>query len=113
MKPNRKLPEAPLEFIRRCLDDGRVYWTYHVNMRLATRRIGRGDVRRAARHLVLVESYPEDRYMPSFLLLAQDHPGPFHLVCAADVEGGNIRIITVYRPDPAEWADDMTTRRTT
>ena len=112
LTPNHKIPDEPLGFIRRCLADGRIYWTYHVNMRLLARGIGRNDIMRAASVLQLVESYPDDKYLPSYLLLAQASPGPLHLLCAVDVEGGNIRIVTAYRPDPEEWEDDMTKRRT-
>jgi len=112
LKSNRKIPDDAVGFIRRCLSEARVYWTYRVNMRLAARGIGRNDVLRAASDLQLVESYPDDKYLPSYLLLAQAQPGPFHLLCAVDVEGRNIRIVTAYRPDPAEWGDSMTRRRT-
>ncbi len=112
MTRNRNTPDDPVEFIRRRLKAGKVFWTYHVNMRLEARGIGRSEVLRAASSLRLVESYPDDKYLPSYLLLAQAVPGPFHLVCAADVEGDNIRIVTAYRPDPAEWDEDLMKRRT-
>ena len=112
MTPNHKIPDDPVGFIRRCLGDGRVYWTYHVNMRLASRGIGRTDVLQAAADLQLLEAYPEDKYLPSYLLLAQAPPGPVHLLCAVDIEGDNVRIVTAYRPDPTEWGEDMKKRRT-
>jgi hypothetical protein len=110
---NRPTPDDPVEFVRSRLEAGKVYWTYHVNMRLVARAIDRNEVLRAATSLRLVEAYPEDKYFPSYLLLAQAVPGPFHLVCAVDVEGDNIRIVTAYRPDSAEWGDDLASRRTT
>jgi len=113
LKPIHKIPDDPVGFIRRCLDEGSVYWTYHVNMRLVARRIGRSEVLRAAATLRVVESYPADKYLPSYLLLAQAPPGPLHMLCAVDVEGDNIRIVTAYRPDVAEWGEDMMKRRTT
>jgi hypothetical protein len=33
------VPEEPLAFIRRCLTDGRIRWTYHVTMRLQQRNL--------------------------------------------------------------------------
>jgi hypothetical protein len=33
----RKLPDQPLSFICACIGAGRVFWTYHVNMRLSQR----------------------------------------------------------------------------
>lgn len=112
MKPDRKIPENPIEFISRCLDEGKVYWTYHVNMRLASRGIARNDVLRATTSLQFVEAYPEDKYLPSYLLLAEARPGPYHVLCAADIEGDNVRIVTAYRPDQADWEEDLKKRRT-
>jgi hypothetical protein len=31
---------------------------------------------------------------------------------AADVEGGNIRVVTLYTPDPDEWDEGLRFRRT-
>ncbi|MCY4506786.1 MAG: hypothetical protein OXG35_07470 [Acidobacteria bacterium] len=33
--PERTVPADPLAFIMRCVRERRIYWTYHVNMRLA------------------------------------------------------------------------------
>jgi hypothetical protein len=30
---------------------------------------------------------------------------------ATDVEGDNVRVVTAYRPDAAEWNDDLKSRR--
>jgi hypothetical protein len=30
---------------------------------------------------------------------------------AADLEGDNVWMVTAYRPDAAEWQDDLKTRR--
>ena len=35
----------------------------------------------------------------------------FHVQFALDVEGDNVRVVTVYRPDPVEWEADLKTRR--
>jgi hypothetical protein len=35
----------------------------------------------------------------------------FHVLCAADVPGENIRIVTAYYPNPDEWETDLKTRR--
>ncbi|MBI4569440.1 MAG: hypothetical protein HY719_13680 [Planctomycetes bacterium] len=31
----------------------------------------------------------------------------FHVLAAVDVEGDNVRVVTAYRPDAAEWRDDL------
>jgi hypothetical protein len=104
----RKVPDDPLEFIRRCIRERKLYWTYHVNMRLAGRCITRDDILSTVNSYETVESYPEDKYLPSYLILAGSR---FHVLFAADIEGDNIRVITTYIPDPDEWNADLKTRR--
>ena len=59
----------------------------------------------------IIESYPEDKYLPSYLVLATLRSHAFHVLFATDVEGDNIRVITAYRPDVQEWETDLRTRR--
>jgi hypothetical protein len=56
----------------------------------------------------MVESYPEDKYLPSYLVLAGSR---FHILFATDVEGDNVRVVTIYVPDSDEWNSDLKTRR--
>ena len=99
----RKIPGSPLLFIRDCLHGGRMLWTYHVNMRLRQRFITREVI------IAAVESYEvrresQDKYFPSYLLLG---PGEaFHVLFGADVDGQNVRIVTV-NPSPDEWEEDL------
>lgn len=114
MTRERLLPSDPVGFIQDCIRRGRVLWTYHVNMRLADRFISRESILAAVETLELVEAYPDDKYLPSYLVLGQDGPdGPdsFHVLVAVDLEGDNVRIVTAYRPDAREWQDDLKTRR--
>jgi len=62
MASERILPDDPLAFIVRCVREKRLFWTYHVNMRLKNRSIS--------------------------------------------------RLVTAYRPSPAQWGDDFKRRRT-
>ena len=66
--PDRRVPEDPLAFIARCVRERRVYWTYHVNMRLAGRHISREDICEATDTYELVDAYPDDKYLPSYLV---------------------------------------------
>ena len=65
--PDRKVPEDPLPFIVRCVSERRIYWTYHVNMRLAGRHISREDICEATDTYEIVGEYPDDKYLPSYL----------------------------------------------
>ena len=109
--PERTVPEDPLAFIVRCVREHRVYWTYHVNMRLAGRHISRRDICEATDTYELVEAYPDDKYLPSYLVLAAMAGNAFHVLFAADVSGDNVRVVTSYRPSPTDWESDMKTRR--
>jgi hypothetical protein len=74
----------------------------------------RSVISRAARSLTqsisfeLVESYPDDKYLPSYLILAGD---TFHVLFAADTANDHVRVVTAYRPDPDEWEQGFRTRR--
>jgi hypothetical protein len=79
-------------------------------MRLAGRFISRTAILSAVDGYELVEAYPDDKYLPSYLVLARHEPEAFHVLFAADVEGDNVRVVTAYRPDPGEWESDLKAR---
>ncbi|MGZ8822606.1 MAG: DUF4258 domain-containing protein [Thermoanaerobaculia bacterium] len=79
-----------------------------MNMRLERRHIARSDILDSVDTYQLVEAYPEDKYLPSYLIIAAD---AFHVLFAVDVLGDNVRIVTAYRPTWAEWMPDLRTRR--
>ncbi len=107
----RKLPDDPLSFIRECIRGGRILWTYHVNMRLGQRFIAREMIIRAADSYEMVEEYPEDKYLPSYLLLGRQGEEAFHVLFGADMEGQNVRVVTAYYPNAEEWEANLKTRR--
>lgn len=111
MTTARTLPTDALEFIQRCVRERKVYWTYHVNMRLAGRHISRDDLFGATESYEIIEAYPEDKYLPSYLVWAMSGSGAFHVLFAIDVGGDNVRIVTAYRPNPDEWDSDLKTRK--
>ena len=111
MAREQLLPSDPIRFIQDCIRRGRILWTYHVNMRLAGRFIPREAILRAIETLELVEAYPDDKYLPSYLVLGWADADALHVLVAVDVEDDNVRIVTAYRPDRAEWHDDLKTRR--
>jgi hypothetical protein len=107
-----KLPDDPLAFIKACVRKQSIFWTYHVNMRLQHRSIARQAFFDALDTYEIIEAYPEDKYLPSYLVLAQHREEAFHILFATDVVGDNVRIVTAYRPSPDEWESDGKTRRT-
>jgi hypothetical protein len=107
----RKLPDDPLEFIRRGVSQGKVFWTYHVNMRLRGRFIYRQAILQSNESYEIIEEYPNDKYLPSYLVYSEYQGDIFHILFAVDLEGVNVRIVTAYRPDPEDWEEGFRTRR--
>lgn len=100
-----------LAFIKKCMVERRILWTYHVTMRMAGRFIPRETVLNSVDSLEIIESYPEDKYLPSYLLLGQHGTDIFHIHAAVDKEHDNVRIITVYRPTLDKWHEGFRERR--
>jgi hypothetical protein len=68
-------------------------------------------LRDAVATLEIIEAYPQDKYLPSFLVRGESEELVFHAQIAADLEGGNVRIVTMYAPDPGEWDEGLRMRR--
>jgi len=111
MSDRSLLPSDPLAFTQRCVRERRVYWTWHVNMRLAKRFISREMILGAVADYEIIEAYPEDKYLPSYLVYARAGETIFHVLFAVDVAGENVRVVTAYRPRPEEWSEDLKRRK--
>lgn len=70
----------------------KIYWTYHVNMRLKGRFIPRQTIVESVDNYEIIEEYPDDKYLPSYLVYSQYQGLPFHALFATDVPGDNIRM---------------------
>jgi hypothetical protein len=108
---NAAVPEQPLEFIRECLASRRVRWTYHVTMRFEQRGFGREMLLNSIDSLEIIESYPNDKYLPSFLMRGEFEGRVFHAHIATDVEARNVRVVTMYVPAPEGWDSRFGIRR--
>lgn len=107
-----KVPADPLAFIQACVRQRQVFWTYHSKLRLTMRSIPRRVVLDAVESFEVIESYPDDEYLPSFLVYATYEGDAFHVLFATDIAAENVRVVTLYQPRPEEWLDDLRTRRT-
>ncbi|HSY50959.1 MAG TPA: DUF4258 domain-containing protein [Thermoanaerobaculia bacterium] len=76
-------------------------------MRLEGRFISRDDILSAVDSYAIVEEYPDDKYLPSYLVLGTG----FHILFAIDMGDDNVRVVTAYRPDPDEWEPGFTRRK--
>jgi hypothetical protein len=61
--------------------------------------------------LEIVESYLDDKYLPSFLVRGENEGTVFHAQIATDTDGGNVRIVTMYVLRADEWDHEFRVRR--
>lgn len=111
MAKKQSIPDDPLAFIQKCVREKRVFWTWHANMRFQGRFISREEILDAVFSYEIIEAYPKDKYMPSYLVYAKQGEMIFHILFAVDVPGVNVRVITAYRPRPEEWSHDFKRRK--
>ena len=96
----RKFIQAPAEF------------SEHAFNQRILRKIGGDEIAEAMATAEIIESYPNDKYGPSFLLMGMTRSGrPLHMQVSTPVRP-RLKIITAYQPDPALWID-FRYRRTT
>ncbi|MDP3148379.1 MAG: DUF4258 domain-containing protein [Ignavibacteria bacterium] len=100
-----------LSFIKECVKQERILWTYHVNMRLSQRSITSFNVINSIDSFEIIEEYPDDKYLQSYLIYAKDSDFVFHLVVAVDETNNCITVVTAYKPTLEKWGNDFKTRR--
>ncbi len=111
MPEHHRVPDDPVAFIRRCVTERKIYWTYHINMRLKRLNISRHAIVRSTEHYEIIEAYPDDKYFPSYLLYSRYQGEVFHTLFGVDLAGDNVRVITAYHPNTQKWEPDFKTRR--
>lgn len=75
--------------------------TIPVRLSLKLRR-GMSSLRvmgRSLNRFELIESYPEDKYHPSYFVWGSDGSRIFHVVFAVDMKMDNVRAVTAYFPE--------------
>ena len=106
----RLLPTV--QFIRSHARSGFYQETIHAGAVMDDRDIAIADLERALLTGEIIEEYSDDYPEPSCLLLGWSRDGnPLHVVCSRGNTEPALRIITVYRPDPAQWDPDFITRK--
>jgi len=110
MSVRKNITDNPLQIIQDCVRSNRIFWTYHVNMRLRIRSIPRSWILQSVDNFEIIEEYPEDKYLPSYLVWSSINDTIFHILFAIDMEENNVRVVTAYKPDPSEWTDNLKRR---
>ena len=97
---------AMLDHIREKIARRQYEFSKHAADQSIIRDIGIREIEEAiANRSELIEDYPDDKYGPSCLILGfTSEDRPLHIQCS-DPSRSLIKIITVYEPDPALWAD--------
>ena len=80
-------------------------------MRLGKRAISSDSILNSMLKCEILEEYPKDFPLPSCLCLCFYNEELLHCVIGLDRIDDNIRIITVYRPDPLRWEEGFKKRR--
>jgi hypothetical protein len=80
-------------------------------MRLKERYIPRTYILESTERYEIIESYPKDKYLPSYLIYSRHEVRIFHALFAVDVDGDHVRIVTAYYPTPEEWDEKLKKRR--
>lgn len=84
----------------------------HAVERASMRGVGPLEIKESLMSGEIIEEYPEDKRGPSCLVYGRTQTGKdIHVVCG--VAHDTLWVITVYEPDPAEWADPRTRRAKT
>lgn len=79
-------------------------------MRMKRRHISREALIEASSHYEIIESYPDDKYLPSYLVYALYEGIVYHIVFAIDINQEYVHVVTAYRPDLSEWTPDLKRR---
>jgi hypothetical protein len=80
-------------------------------MRLKERSIPRTHILESTNEYEMIEAYPDDKYLPSYLVYSRHKSRIFHILFAVDVAGDHVRIVTAYYPAPQEWDKKLKKRR--
>ena len=94
-----------LERIRAQLASGEFDFSRHALGRVVERNISETEIRQAGPNALVIETYSDDEYSPSVLLLGfTEDRSPLHI--QVSLAGTPlVRIVTIYPPDPDEWID--------
>lgn len=89
---------------------GNYRFSAHARRQMSHRRITVEEVEEAIARGEEVESYPDDKYRPTCLILGLTARGrALHVLCCEPMP--EVVIITCYEPDPREWVNIRVRRR--
>ncbi len=96
--------------IQKAFENRQVVWRQHALGRMLERDITRHDVFAAIQNGKIVESYPEIKPYPGYLITGQTSQKKIHVVVSWDEEAQAAYVITVYIPDMDHFEENGETR---
>ena len=94
-----------IQEIRKRVAQGQFEFSQHAVDQSIIRRISVLEIREAIAVGEVIEVYPEDKYGPSCLIFGKTDAGRHIHVQCSDPSRPVVKIVTMYEPDPALWAD--------
>ncbi len=94
----------PNKLIRQIAKKDGIAFKKHSAIRMREIKIGVDEVKEVLMNGEIIESYRDDRPLPSYLVLV-------HAVVTIDVDDQILWVITVYSPSKEEWKDGFKRRK--
>ena len=89
----------------------KVVYRYHAMQRMVERNISKADIQQALTNGEIIKTYPDDKPLPSLLVLGKAGTRFIHIVAALDRQDNSLIIISAYEPDKVLWWDNFKTRK--
>lgn len=86
-------------------------FSQHAITQMFARVISTDEVVAAVKSGEIIESHPDDKPFPSFLLLANIADKALHVVIAKETINSQCVVVTAYEPDPKLWESGFKKRR--
>lgn len=86
-------------------------FTRHSTVQMFERKISVKNVKTTVKSGEVIQSYPDDKPYPSFLILAFINKDPIHVVVAINKQEEHCIIVTAYKPSGRLWSSDFRTRK--
>jgi len=86
-------------------------FTRHAIQKMFERDISIAIVKQVVKNGEVIQSYPDDKPYPSFLMLCEINKRPIHIVLAKEDIDKKCIIVTAYEPAIELWSNGFRTRK--
>lgn len=106
-----KLNEEMENKIKIAFERKKIFWRKHALIRMMERDISRNDVFNAISNGKILETYPDIKPYPGYLIFGQFDGKMLHVVISWDEDANGVYVITVYVPDTDHFQENGKTRK--